>query len=71
VLCEELFIFDVIHAAKFMLKQGLAWSLILIFFEDFSLDEILLFQPSASFWDRERFLKLLPWVVHCTKGHCF
>jgi len=49
VLCEELFIFDVIHAAKFMLKQGLAWSLILIFFEDFSLDEILLFQPSASF----------------------
>jgi len=58
-----------------MLKQGLTWSVILIFFINFILDEMIfsLLQVSR---DREKWLKLLPsdslpCVVYCTKLQCF
>ena len=75
VLCEELFMFDVVHIAKLMLIQGLAWSLILIFFINFCLDKIIFSLLHVS-KDRERLLKLLlsdilPCAIYCTKAHCF
>jgi len=71
VLCEELFMLDVIQTAKLVLKQGLAWSVILIFFINFSSDKMCfgILQVSRG---RERLLKLLlsdifPCVVYCAK----